>query len=65
MVFEKVTLPVGSTEPDEGFTVAVNVTVWFTDAVGEEDTTVTTGAVFPTNSVIVGGLATVKFVSPE
>jgi hypothetical protein len=48
-----VTLPVGRTVPDAGLTVAVNVTVWFTTAFGTEETTVTTGAVFPTVSVIV------------
>jgi hypothetical protein len=64
VVSVNVTLPVGRTDPDDGFTVAVNVTVWFTDAVGKDDTTVTTGAVFPTDSVIVVWPATVKFGSP-
>jgi hypothetical protein len=57
-------LPVGSTVPDGGFTVAVNVTVWFTtDPVGSDEINVVTAAVLPTVSVIVGGAATVKFVS--
>jgi hypothetical protein len=62
----KVTLPVGSTfvaAPVGGVTVAVRVAVWFTAGEVGEDTNPVWAATFVTVSVIVGAVASLKFVS--
>ena len=59
-------MPVGSTVPDGGFTVAVKVTAWLTDEeTGSDDVKVVVAGVLPTDSVNVGDVTgPVKFVSP-
>ena len=62
-----VTVPVGSTVPDGGFTVAVKVTAWLTDEeTGSDDTKVVMAAVLPTVTVSGADVTgPVKFASPE